>query len=140
VLGSIKDTDELKAAKDTRIKNKADAKELKGIPKKAMGSVSKNSDGPAVGVSSGLAKTIGKIIIPAIIATKVSRKIIKLTVLVKFCSSGMYAPYAIIAPMPKLRVKNACPIAAIITLEEILEKSGIKRKLIAFSISPVNDE
>ena len=92
MLGSIKDTDELKAAKETRIKNKAEAKKLKGMPKKATGKVSKNNDGPAVGVSSGLAKTIGKIIIPAIMATKVSKKIIKLTDLVKFCSSGIYAP------------------------------------------------
>ena len=64
--GSIKDTAELKAAKETRIKNKAEAKKLKGMPKKATGRVSKNNDGPAVGVSSGLANTIGKIIIPAI--------------------------------------------------------------------------
>ena len=32
VLGSIKDTDELKAANETRIKNRAEAKKLKGIP------------------------------------------------------------------------------------------------------------
>ena len=28
-----------------------------------------------------------------------------------FCSLGIYAPYAIIEPMPKLKLKNACPIA-----------------------------
>ena len=45
-----------------------------------------------------------------------------------------------IAPIPLLKVKNAWPIAAIITEVEILEKSASNKKLKAPKKSPVKDE
>ena len=92
VKGSIKDTDELTAAMEIRIK-KIDANKLpKGKELKATGKVSNNNPGPEETDRIGLLKTIGKIVNPANNATEVSRIIIMGIVLPIGWSSGIYAP------------------------------------------------
>lgn len=71
-------------AKKSSIKNAADQKYPPGICWKMLGRISKTSFGPAAG-SNPKENTAGNIIIPAIIATKVS----KMAIIVALLTSGV---------------------------------------------------
>ena len=89
--GSNKEMAELRAAMLNKMKNNFPKIMPSGILAKAQGKVTKTRPGPAAG-SKLLAKTIGKIAIPARIATKVSKKATESAVEPIFWLAGMYAP------------------------------------------------
>ena len=124
--GSKREIAELKAAILSKIKNNLPNSKPRGIFTNAHGKVTKTRPGPEA-VCKSFAKTIGNIAIPAKRATEVSKKATEMAVEPIFCLDGIYAPYAIIAPMPRLKVKKACPNAAKIMEPFIFEKSGVKR-------------
>ena len=70
--GSINEIDELNAAMLNRIKNKVPKNTPNGIELKAIGNVTNTKPGPSE-AARPLAKTIGKIAMPAKRATPVSR-------------------------------------------------------------------
>ena len=74
IAGSIREIEDVMAAKNSKIKKEVAMTPPKSIDPKAIGKVWNINPGPAVFGSRLYVKTIGKIIIPANIATNVSKK------------------------------------------------------------------
>ena len=89
--GSNNEIAELKAAMLNKTKKSFPKIKPKGIFTKAQGKVTKTKPGPAA-ASRLLAKTMGKIAIPANRATNVSKKATDSAVEPIFWLAGMYAP------------------------------------------------
>src|SRR5690606_41337238 len=87
--GSINEIEELQAATVTSTKNRVPKKRPPGILPKITGSVWNIRLGPALGSIPAVAKTIGKITIPAVNATRVSKMAMVTTVLPMGALSGI---------------------------------------------------
>ena len=74
IAGSIREIEDVMAAKNNKTKKEVAMIPPKSIDPKAIGNVSNINPGPAVFGSRLYVKTIGKIIMPANIATNVSKK------------------------------------------------------------------
>ena len=134
-LGSNNEIEELKAAIVSNIKNIGPRKFPNSIWLKAVSIEINTKPGPLFG-SMLKAKIIGKIANPASMATKVSRDPTLKDVETIFSSFGIYAPYAIIEPIPRLKLKKAWPIALKKVCEFTWSKSGANKNSIALLKSP----
>ena len=97
----------------------------------------KTNPGPLFG-SKLKANIIGNIAKPASIATSVSKDATVNEVGTTFWSLGIYAPYAMIEPIPRLKLKKAWPIALKNVSDVTFEKSGANKKFNALTKAPLN--
>ena len=120
------------AAKLMNRKNSVHHSWPKGIMSKTAGRVMKTRLGPAPG-STPKAKQLGKMIRPAMRATRVSMPAMRTDSPGRLCFLSMKLPKMAMEPMPTLMVKKAWPMAAKTAsqapsrpLPKILEKSGTR--------------
>lgn len=126
VTTSINDMTDVMAAISKMTKNNTANTLPSGICAKILGSTINTSPGPSCGDIPN-ANTAGMMANPANTANNVSEMPVKKANLFKFSSFGMYDPYVIRQPMPRLKEKNACPNAANTAFVVILEKSGLNK-------------
>ena len=125
IAGSIREIEDVIAAKKSKTKNRVATNSPYGMTPNAKGNVWKINPGPADDGSRLNVKTIGKIIIPANIATKVSDNATTVVTSVIDDSFDKYDPYIISDPIPILNEKKAIPMALRITSAFIFSRSGI---------------
>ena len=104
-----------KLAKHMNRKNSVPQMRPPAMFTKMLGRVTKMSPGPAP-VSTPKEKQAGKMMMPAMIATNVSSRVMRTASPGREFSFVMYEPKISMEPMPRDRVKNAWFMAAVATL------------------------
>ena len=97
-----------------------------GIDARSEGSTTNTIPGPLTEGSNPEANRVGKMMSPASMAISVSAPVTHAAEETRSSFFDTYEPYVIIAPIPRLIEKNACPTAFTMTPPAMTLKSGLR--------------